>query len=177
MTFWGKLIQYVGRIRYRDRYPSWLFEGDARAHIAPVAHRWCIGRGIDFGAGRWPLVGAHPIDLDTDLQLENVASGTQDFVFSSHALEHVRQWRATLCHFRRVLKPGGRLFLYLPHESMRLWNPESCWGRFAGHVWQPRLSTLLGWAILDNWRVCDYRAGPDRYYSWYIVLEKPCTYA
>ena len=170
MTLWGKIVQRVGRLRYF--YPPWLFQGDACSAIAAEAHRWCIGRGIDFGAGRWPLAGAAPIDRDTVLQLPDVEDCSQDFVFSSHTLEHLRDWRVTLCHFHRVLRDGGMLFLYLPHESMKLWNPETFWGRAAGHVWQPRLETLLGWAVLAGFRVRHYISEPDHYHSWYIVMEK-----
>ena len=171
MTFWGKLVQRIGRVLYPG-YGAHLFCGNAVSNIAPEAHRWCIGRGIDFGAGRWPLLGAVPIDIDTVLQLPDVEDRSQDFVFSSHCLEHLRNWRLTLCHFHRVLRRGGVLFLYLPHESMGLWNPETLWGRAAGHVWQPRLETLLGWATLAGFRVRCYTSGPDHYHSWYIVMEK-----
>ena len=172
MTFWGKLIQHVGRF-LNPGYGAHLFCGDAVSYIAPDAAAWCRGRGLDFGAGRWPLRGAAPIDRDTALQLGGVRTGSQDYVFSSHTLEHIREWRGTLREFQRVLRPGGVLFLYLPHESMALWNPEGRWGRSAGHVWTPRIETLLGYAQLNSWEVLDYNPVPDRYYSWFIVLGRP----
>jgi SAM-dependent methyltransferase len=172
MTLYGKLYQLVGRVLYR-RYGPELFKGDAMSHIAPVARRWCKGRGLDFGAGRWRFPGTAPIDLDTALQLGSVLSESQDYVFSSHALEHIRDWRATLAECRRVLKPGGVLFLYLPHERMTLWNAETCWGRSADHVWTPRIETLLGYAQLHDWNVVNYDTMPDAYQSWYIVLGRP----
>lgn len=171
MTLWGKLIQRIGRFIYRC-YGAGLFQGDAVSHIAVAAHGWCKGRGIDFGAGRWPLGGAMPIDLDTELQLCDVPNGALDYVFSSHVLEHIYDWRLTMRVFRRVLKPGGILFLYLPHEDMALWNPETIWGWSADHVWQPRLETLVGYAELNGWGVLGYSAGPDGYRSWFIVLAK-----
>ena len=171
MTLWGKLVQRCGRFLYPG-YGAHLFCGDAATNIAPEAYRWCVGKGNDFGAGVWPLAGADPIDTGTALQLELIAPRTQDFVFSSHTLEHIPDWRYVLCHFHRVLRRGGVLFLYLPHESMKLWNPETIWGRAAGHVWQPRLETLLGWAYLAGFRVRHYVSGPDSYHSWFIVLEK-----
>lgn len=173
MTLRGKIVQYIGRIRYRGRYPGWLFRGNACRIIAKEAHRWCIGRGIDFGAGRWPLAGATPIDMDTDLRLGHIAACTQDFVFSSHTLEHVAGWRWVLGEFARVLRPGGKIFLYLPHESMALWNAETIWGRAAGHVWTPRLETIVGWARMHGVAIRRFSSGPDAYMSWHIVLEKP----
>jgi SAM-dependent methyltransferase len=171
MTLWGKLVQRVGRVIY-GYYGSDLFNGNAMSHIASVAAQWCKGTGIDFGAGQWPFPGAMPIDLDTVLQLDDVPSESQDYVFSSHTLEHVHDWRGTLAEFRRVLKEGGVLFLYLPHESMALWNAETCWGRSADHVWTPRLETLVGYARLNQWNVVRCNLGPDEYWSWFIVLKK-----
>ncbi len=172
MTLYGKLVQRTGRYFYPGYDPE-LFNGDAVSHIAPEARAWCRGRGIDFGAGRWPFMDAAPIDLDTTLQPGNVTSESQDYVFSSHTLEHICDWRGTLAEFRRVLKPGGVLFLYLPHEGMTLWNAETRWGRSAGHVWTPRIETLLGYAELHDWDVVNYDTMPDEYQSWYIVLGKP----
>ena len=172
MTVYGKVVQCLGRVLH-PFYRDGLFHGNAAAHIAAVAREWCAGDGIDFGAGRWPLCGAAPIDLDTVLQLRDVSSGSQDYVFSSHALEHVHDWRSVLRQFRRVLRPGGILFLYLPHEDMALWNPETRWGRSADHVWQPRPETLIGYAKLNGWTVTRYKSRPDEYYSWFIVLKKP----
>ncbi len=171
MTFWGKVVQRIGRFLYYY-YSRDLFTGDACSHIAREAHRWCIGEGLDFGAGRWPLAGAKPIDKDTDLQLDCIARGTQNFVFSSHTLEHIPDWRGTMREFHRVLKPGGVLFLYLPHEGMALWNPETRWGRSAGHVWTPRLETLLGYVALNDWKLLGYNPVPDKYWSWFIVLGR-----
>ena len=169
MTLWGKLVQRAARYLYVFYDPA-LFKGNAMSHIAPLAAEWCRGWGIDFGAGRWPLAGAEPIDLDTSLQIRHVRSGSQDYVFISHCLEHIHDWRGTLAEFRRVLRPGGVLFLYLPHESMALWNAEGRWGRSAGHVWTPRLETLVGYAELNGWAVLAHSHGPDEYHSWYIVL-------
>lgn len=172
MTIYGKLVQRLGRLLHPFYGPE-LFCGNAASHIAAVALNWCLGAGIDFGAGRWPLAGAKPIDVDTVSTLEDLPDGSRDYVFSSHTLEHIHGWRYVLGQFRRVLGPGGVLFLYLPHEDMALWNPERFWGRSAGHVWQPRLETLLGYAQLHDWLVGDYTVGADGYYSWFIVLRKP----
>ena len=171
MTLWGKLIQRIGRILY-GHYDAGLFKGNAMSHIAHLAYALCKGRGIDFGAGCWPLRGAMPIDLDTELQLRDVPDGALDYVFSSHVLEHIHNWRWTMREFQRVLRPGGVLFLYLPHEDMALWNAETVWGRSAGHVWTPRIETLVGYAQLNGWRVRAYWPKPDKYRSWCIVLAR-----
>lgn len=41
-----------------------------------------------------------------------------DAIFSSHLLEHVEDYRATLAAWWKVLKVGGYLCLYLPHRDL-----------------------------------------------------------
>ena len=171
MTLQAKLLQWFGRLFF-PRYGPGLFCGNAASHIADYAALWCVGTGLDFGGGRWPLRGSMLIDRDTTTTLESLPPASQDYVFSSHCLEHIPGWRYVLKQFERVLRPGGVLVLYLPHEDMILWNPETFWGRLAGHVWQPRLETLVGYAALNSWRVLEYTAVPDGYYSWSIVLSR-----
>lgn len=52
----------------------------------------------------------------TDLSL--FADKSQDFVFSSHFLEHVDDPLAVLKNWWRTLKVGGHLSLYLPHKDL-----------------------------------------------------------
>ena len=94
------------------------------------------GVGLDLGCGNeriWP----HAIGVDRyaaeggkgatvrgDLQrIPAFADGALDFVFSSHALEdfEARDTRPMLREWWRVIKPGGHLILYLPHED---WYPK-----------------------------------------------------
>lgn len=93
------------------------------------------GRGLDLGCGPnkvWP----HAIGVDnyTETQLfgiqmkpdvvcdvtklEPFATGSMDFVYSSHVLEHMVDPLATLKQWWRVLKVGGYLILYLPHDEL-----------------------------------------------------------
>jgi ADP-heptose:LPS heptosyltransferase/predicted SAM-dependent methyltransferase len=91
------------------------------------------GRGLDVGAGDFKIL-PHAISVDNlnhsqfgfqirpDIysdasDLSMFASGSMDFVYSSHTLEHVQDYAATLKEWWRVLKPGGRLVLYLPHKE------------------------------------------------------------
>ena len=168
MRWLAKLVQRLLRVLYPCYGPE-LFCGGAMRHAPRPDGRI----GIDFGAGDYPLPDATPIDRDTATRLADIPDGSQDYVFSSHALEHIYAWRKVLAEFWRVLKPGGELVLYLPHEDMALWNPERWMGRLSEHVWQPRLETLYGYAALNGWQVRDYDAGPDAYHSWFIVMGKP----
>jgi hypothetical protein len=42
---------------------------------------------------------------------------SQDFIFSSHLLEHIKDHEKALREWWRVLRPGGHLCLYLPHKD------------------------------------------------------------
>jgi ADP-heptose:LPS heptosyltransferase/predicted SAM-dependent methyltransferase len=41
-----------------------------------------------------------------------------DVVFSSHFLEHVHDYKSVLKEMFRIVKPGGKLILYLPHKDL-----------------------------------------------------------
>ena len=61
--------------------------------------------------------------------------GEYDYVFSSHCLEHLVDPVGALLHWKTRIKPGGVLFLYLPHPSMTYWKPQHC--RKHLHTWRP----------------------------------------
>jgi ADP-heptose:LPS heptosyltransferase len=91
------------------------------------------GRGLDLGCGPHKAF-PHFIGVDnyTDTQLFGIemkpdvvcdcakldvfGSASMDFVYSSHLLEHIKDYRAALKEWWRVIKPGGYLVLYLPHK-------------------------------------------------------------
>jgi len=98
------------------------------------------GRCLDLGCGPqkiFPSKSVIGIDSDKDLGLFGVkanpdleadcsrldlfADGSVDVVFSSHLLEHIEDHEAALAEWWRVLRPGGRLILYLPHAD---WYPN-----------------------------------------------------
>lgn len=56
------------------------------------------------------------VHVETCEKLEMFASRSCDAVFSSHLLEHIVDYRATLREWWRVIKVGGYLCLYLPHK-------------------------------------------------------------
>lgn len=107
-------------------YPSYLKTGNACRFIAPVARHFCQGVGLDVGCGAWPLEGAIPIDLKDGGDAMELPHGLFDYVFSSHALEHLPDYVAALEHWKTRLRSGGVLALYLPHPDMTYWRPESC---------------------------------------------------
>lgn len=125
------LFEYKGA-----RYPEYLKHGNAMQYIAPTAAKYCVGRGLDVGAGKWPLQGAQPVDLIYKCEAMYLPGQDWDFIFSSHCLEHLEDPAAALMHWQDKLRPGGVLFLYLPHPDMRYWRPENC--RKHRHLFWPR---------------------------------------
>jgi len=64
------------------------------------------------------------IDMDPDLtvpdatKLPMFADGSCDFIFSSHMLEHVEDYKSALREWWRLVKVGGHFCLYLPHKDL-----------------------------------------------------------
>ncbi len=125
------IFEYRGRL-----YPLYLKHGNACQFITPIALQFCQGRGLDVGAGKWPLPGAEPIDLQQGGDAMNLPSGPHDFIFSSHCLEHLANPIEALEHWKARLRFGGVLFLYLPHPDMTYWLPQHC--RKHLHSWKPK---------------------------------------
>lgn len=109
-----------------ELFPEYLKHGNAAQFIAPAAAHFCRGRGLDVGAGRWPLAGAEPVDVILGGEAMALPDGEFDYVFSSHCLEHLTNPVAAIEHWRSRLRAGGVLFLYLPHPDMTYWRPQTC---------------------------------------------------
>jgi ADP-heptose:LPS heptosyltransferase len=117
---------------------TWRLEdpqGYESAKIRWELPRYTRGVGLDIGCGSekaYPhMIGvdnghhmrefgircAADIYVNTCEKLEIIASVSQDFVFSSHTLEHIANYQAALKEWWRVIKQGGHLVLYLPDED------------------------------------------------------------
>lgn len=124
--------------------------------ILPLAS----GRVVDFGAGsgtfatklRERNISIQCVEPDAALRRELEAKGLRahpsveelagesiDLVYSLNVLEHIEDDAAALAGLRRVLKPGGRLLLYVP-AFMVLY---SAMDRRIGHVRRYTKSTLV----------------------------------
>ncbi len=162
---------------YEDMFwPDYLHVGGAGFAIFPVASRYCVGRGIDVGAGYWPLPGAVPVDpfrgKGKDHALEQFEPGSLDFVFSSHCLEHIESPRDAIRAWRRLLRPGGILFLYLPHESCRIWRPGSPFVK-DGHKWSPTSGIVSEMLVSEGMEIIGGDPGPDAMWSFFLVGRVP----
>jgi ADP-heptose:LPS heptosyltransferase/predicted SAM-dependent methyltransferase len=76
--------------------------------------------GVDNGADE-KMFGI-PVRADVRVasceKLDLFADESMDFVFSSHLLEHIKDFKAALHEWWRVIKVGGYLCLYLPHKDL-----------------------------------------------------------
>lgn len=118
------------------KYPDYIRNGNACRFILPMAAEFCQGRGLDVGAGKWPLPGATPVDLASGGDAMALPEGLFNFVFSSHCLEHLDDPVAAIEHWKSRIVPGGLLFLYLPHPDMRYWRPQ--FNRKHRHLFWPK---------------------------------------
>uniref|UniRef100_A0A6M3ISP9 Putative radical SAM superfamily protein n=1 Tax=viral metagenome TaxID=1070528 RepID=A0A6M3ISP9_9ZZZZ len=108
-----------------------------------LAHKYCIGKGLEIGGSAHNPFGLDTINVDiTDsmttrfkkeeinlcgkaLLVDIVAPGdaiplpgaSQDFVISSHVLEHFTNPIKALIEWNRLLKPGGIIFMIIPHKE------------------------------------------------------------
>jgi len=157
--------------RAMSHYPGYLKTGAALEAVRPLALKYCRGRGVDVGASRWPLEGARAIDDGPDENAYRIRETdfSLDFLFSSHTLEHLdRPWDA-LGEWTRVLRPGGILFLYLPHPACEMWKTEN----LPFHKWNPdpvtierELTERFGYEISSITYL------PDAFFSFVVVAEK-----
>jgi predicted SAM-dependent methyltransferase len=93
-------------------------------------------------------------------------------VFSSHCLEHLSRWQDALRLWVRKLKPGGILFLYLPHESMKMWRRCGPWVGL-GHQWIPTHEVVVRFLGDLGLEIVEFNPGRDSYWSFHVVGRRP----
>ena len=155
-------------------YPRYLANHAAAPYIYDVAREYCTGRGIDVGAGDAAYPGAEPVQDQRDQNaycLDRIQDADLDYVFSSHCLEHLANWQDALRLWISKLRVGGILFLYLPHESMALWQPGGLW---AGndHKWIPRVNVLIDFFRKEGLEILECNDDKDEYWSFHVVARK-----
>jgi hypothetical protein len=164
-----------GWIYKNEFYPDYLTVGGNSFAIRRTAMKYCVGKGLDIGAAFWPLSGSTPIDTEqgpgTANRIGDIPDGSQDYVFSSHCLEHISEWESALDIWISKLKNGGILFLYLPHPSCKLWhmsNPMIV----NMHVWVPTYEVIAGALQKRDIKIIDKDEGPDHFYSFFVCGRK-----
>jgi len=122
-------------------YPLYESEGDASQFAIPFAKHFCSGTGYDIGCSKieWSFPGSIPIDINLPDEYDalNLPHPDVDYIYSSHCLEHVDNWVIVMDYWYKSLKPGGVLFLYLPHYSQEYWRP---WNNYKHkHIFTPTI--------------------------------------
>ena len=88
--------------------------------------KWMSGKGLDIGY-RGYLKDTVPIlDTATGIEKEQLnpdgtlpfLSETQDYVYNSHVLEHIENYKQAIQEWYRVLKIGGHLVITVPHRDL-----------------------------------------------------------
>jgi predicted SAM-dependent methyltransferase len=172
-----KRVEINGKVFYKyqgELYPEYLNKSNAMAFILNRAKDFCKGKGIDVGAGRFPFPGAIPIENEENqnaYRLDNFKDGSLDYVFSSHCLEHLEQWKYALKLWISKLKTGGILFLYIPHKSMKLWNVNGPWVS-DNHKWIPTYEVVNKFLSENGMKILEYNSSRDAYWSFHIVAKK-----
>ena len=96
-----------------------------------LIEQYCTGKGIEIGPGKHPYCdsaralfldryidnkdGSRNPDIVSDASRVPVTDSYFDFLFSAHCLEHCPNTLNTLYEWKRVIRPGGVIFLVLPH--------------------------------------------------------------
>jgi SAM-dependent methyltransferase len=117
-------------LTFRDRlYPEFISRGYHSRFIMPVAEE-VIGfdrLGVDVGCKKraWAYPGSICVDssFEDGYHARNLPfAGSLEYIFSSHCLEHVPEWRQVLKYWYSSLCDSGTLFLYLPHVDNEYWD-------------------------------------------------------
>ncbi len=108
----------------------WLSNQKNRPEVEKVRSRvisFCRGMGLDVGCG-FQKISPKAIGIDQHGKLNTIDLDAQnlylfkddqfDYLFSSHCLEDCVNIEKAMREWIRVIKPGGYLILYLPHEDL-----------------------------------------------------------
>lgn len=155
--------------------------------------KYMSGSGLDIGYKGY-LDNVHPvlptatgIDLNTpgyDGNTLPFAQNSQDYVYSSHFLEHVTDYKNALKEQYRVLKPNGYMIIVVPHQWLyekkdtlpSRWNADH--KRF--YTSQSLLREIEESLPKNSYRIRhlrendeghDYNDGPDVHGRWLYEIE------
>lgn len=108
-----------------------------------LAHKYCIGNGLEIGGAAHNPFGLDTLNVDLTYSLDTIykkqeiefcgesmpvdvvadggclpfKSNSQDFIVSSHVLEHFPDPISALLEWGRVIKSGGIIFMIIPHKD------------------------------------------------------------
>lgn len=166
--------QGVLDVLYEKRYPEFMNVGNAADHIKNHAKRYMKANFVDVGCSRWPIPNGIPVDVgNREVALEQAADGAYTGVFSSHCLEHVKDWQREMRLWHRIIRPDGYMFLYLPHPRAEVW--QALTGSWVGknHVWNPEPVTLVKFIKEElGMHIVEYTSRRDPLWSFHIIARK-----
>lgn len=157
---------------YKYEYPAFQSHGFAAQFAFPFAKQVLKGTGYDIGYSKpeWMLPGAMGIEptINPEFHAMNLPGLHVDYIFSSHCLEHIHDWTGVLDYWHTRLRPGGVLFLYLPHYEQRYWRT---WNN-RKHVNNLSPELLKDYLTDRGWNKIFVTEGYDLNHSFYAVAEK-----
>ena len=140
------MSEFDNKVRALDVPPSKSASGQPFPLIFPesrLAHKYCVGRGLEIGGSAHNPFGLNAMNVDMTDSMEttfkkeeirlcgrslpvNIVAGgdaiprpdeSQDFIVSSHVLEHFPNPIKALLEWDRLLRPGGIIFMIVPHKE------------------------------------------------------------
>jgi len=167
------IFNTVQDVLYEKRYPDFLNCGNAAEFIKNKAKMYMKSNFIDVGCSNWPIPNGIPVDTHNREIIEKAPDNYFSGVFSSHCLEHIRDWKKELKLWHRVTRNGGYIFMYLPHPRAEVWHAFT--GSWVGdnHVWNPEPVTLVKFLKEElGMNIIEYTSRRDSLWSYYIIARK-----
>ena len=159
---------------------------------------YCVGEGVDIGYGGDPICET-AICVDLEKRYARYASfqnypqhlygdatslywfsdNSLDYVYSSHVLEDFEDTKSVFTEWLRVLKPGGKMVLYLPDEqAYRKWcrdkglksNINHIHLNFSLNYMKNILTNFENVEIIHERFPCETESGKE--YSFELVIKK-----
>lgn len=149
-------VENLEAMREAERYNRFLVD-------LVMRHRQGAGPALDFGAGSGTfaallrdrglpvrciepdghlqgLIAGQGLDVIGDSTA--IPDGSVDYVYSLNVLEHIEDDRAALAEIHRMLRPGGRVLLYVPAFQVLYSTMDKRVGHFRRYRRRP-LSNLV----------------------------------
>ena len=125
--------------------------------------------GLNVGSGHFFIEGLRSVDLifGHSVYCMPFENDSQDVVFCSHCLEHVDSEDRLFSEIKRVLKPGGLAYFYVPHEACEMWAPKNL--SFHHRVYSA--SSLRNACERNNFVVKKIDSRPDVYLSLACLVQ------
>lgn len=107
-----------------------------------------VGKGLDIGCGVDPVFPGVVTFDQQDGDANNILgsiSDTFDYVFASHALEHMLDPRSVIDDWYQLVKPGGHLIVLVPDEDL---YEQGAWPSMFNydHKWTFTISKDRSWS-------------------------------